>query len=94
MNDEKNAFLKQEENSRLESNPAITDIDLNAVVGGFSSTDHIDEHEKIIRVEPKGVTNFDRLIFQASKELEYKNHLDNGYRLFYSKPVTNGPQAK
>jgi len=95
MNDEKNAIEKKEWNPRLEPSSAITDSELNEVVGGeFKSMFHVDENKKIIYVIPVDV-GFDlEDISKKETNLIFKQKIDQGYNILYSSFAKWGPQLK
>ena len=69
MYNEKNAISKQDGNSPLQLNASITDLELNEVVGGYSSHAEIDEKNKIVWVVPENGASSDDFFFRLQARL-------------------------
>ena len=96
MSDIKIAGRRLGENSTLETSSAIKDDELKDIVGGkFSWFPTVDEKNKLIRVLPEDIENFDNSSFRNFVKEVYSAEVDKGFTIIFTTGNTGwGPEAK
>src|SRR6476620_8129317 len=84
MNDKKTETSKQEWNSWVEPSSAITDSDLEELVGGAETFYELDTLNKVILYNIKNLDNLRNPTFRAAVEKQFSNDIANGYIIVYT----------
>jgi len=96
MHDTKIAIGRNGKNLPLETSSAITDDALKDIVGGYEWYPTFDEKNKVIRIVPGDINDFDNPFFRIRVRDIYSAKINQGFEIIFTTESSNNwsPQAK